>query len=242
MPLAVYVKNISKKPGNPKTEKYFYIGISFIGFCAIVFSVLPFLSWQMTVLPKISSKVDNVPVPQSSVLSAVSTLKENVKVVKDADGFSYFVPVNEMPVGGVIDEERPTEFFISVPKIEIESAKVLVNELKFDKNLSHFPGTAMPGEVGNSFITGHSVLPQFADADNYRAIFTKLSDLEIGDEINVDLDGRDFTYIVQYSKVVEPEDVSVLASISPTGKNLTLMTCVPPGTNLKRLVVIASLI
>lgn len=242
MPLAIYVKNPPKKPRNPKTEKYFYIGISVVGLCALVFSVFPFFAWQLTVLPKISSKVENVPIPNGNVLSSVSAIKQNVKVVKDPDGFSYFMPVNLPPVSGGQSMERPVEFSISVPKLEIFDARVLVDELKFDKNLSHFPGTALPGEAGNSFITGHSVLPQFADTKNYRAIFTKLSSLEIGDDIVVELDGNKFNYIVQYSKVVEPEDLSVLAPISSTGKNLTLMTCVPPGTNIKRLVVVATLI
>ena len=103
-------------------------------------------------------------------------------------------------------------------------------------------GTALPGDVGNSFITGHSVLPQFADPENYRAIFTKLSDLEIGDDVQVTMAGQNFHYTVGYSKIVDPRDLSVLAPISANGRNLTLMTCVPPGTSSKRLVVITSLI
>ena len=115
--------------------------------------------------------------------------------------------------------------------------------MKFDQNLAHFPGTAIPGEVGNAFITGHSVLPQFADPKNYRAIFTKLSDLEVGDDVYVEMpDNSTLHFSVQYSKVVDPRDLSVLLPISATGRNLTLMTCVPPGTNIKRLVVITSLI
>lgn len=243
MTLAIYVKAPPKKPKNYKTERYFYIGATAVGLGAIIFSLLPFIAWQISTLPKLTSKPENIPVPKTEVLSATTVLAQNVQVVKDPDGFSYFTttynPKSSTPSANI---ERPEEFTLSIPKIEIQKARVVVDTTKFDTNLSHFPGTAIPGEVGNSFITGHSVLPEFADTKNYRAIFTKLSDLEIGDDIAAIVDGKTYHYIVQYSKVVDPKDTSVLLPLSPTGRNLTLMSCVPPGTNLKRIVIIANLI
>lgn len=243
MALALYIKAPSKKRRSKKTERYFYLGITAVGFAAVVFALLPFFSWQFLVLPKLNSKIDTAPVPKTEVLSASVVLAQNVQVIKDPDGFSYFTttynPKSATPSAAI---ERAEEFFITVPKLKIENAHVLVDELKFDKNLAHFPGTALPGDVGNSFITGHSVLPQFADSKNYRAIFTKLSDMEIGDDVIIDIEDKTYHYIVQYSKIVDPHDTSVLLPISPTGRNLTLMSCVPPGTNIKRIVVIASLI
>lgn len=241
MAATLYLKNYPKKK-NVKAQRTFYTVITGIGAFAIIFALLPFFTWQFSVLPKLTTKIQNAPVPKAEVLSASSTLAQTVQVVKDADGFSYFTTTEpkQATASAVID--RPEEFRISVPKLDIENAKVLTDSTKFDKNLAHFPGTAIPGQVGNAFITGHSVLPQFADTENYRAIFTKLSDLEIGDDIEITIDGKVYNYIVQYSKIVDPHDISVLLPISPTGRNLTLMTCVPPGTNLKRLVVIASLI
>lgn len=242
MALALYVKALPKKRRNPKTERYFYIGITAVGFAAIAFSLLPFFAWQITTLPRLTAKVENAPVPKAEVLSAATVLAQNVQVVQDPDGFSYFTttynPKASTPSANV---ERPEDFAISVPKLKIENALVVVDNVRFDKHLSHFPGTAIPGEVGNSFITGHSVLPQFSDPKNYRAIFTKLSDLEIGDDIITSVDGKTYHYVVQYSKVVDPKDTSVLLPLSPNGRNLTLMSCVPPGTSSKRLVVIASL-
>lgn len=243
MALALYIKAPSKKRRSKKSERYFYLGITTIGFAAIIFALLPFFSWQFLVLPKLTSKIDTAPVPKAEVLSASAVLAQNVQVIKDADGFSYFTTIyNPKPETPSKAIERAEEFYLTVPKLKIENAHVLVDELKFDKNLAHFPGTAIPGEVGNSFITGHSVLPQFFDVKNYRAIFTNLSNLEIGDDIIVDVDNKTYHYIIQYSKIVDPHDTSVLLPISPTGRNLTLMSCVPPGTNIKRIVVIASLI
>lgn len=241
MAITLYVKKFPKKK-NVRAQRTFYSIITGIGAVAILFALLPFFTWQFFVLPKLTGKVDNVPVPKAEVLSAETTLAKNVQVVKDADGFSYFTTTDPKPATASAQLGRPEEFNISIPKLEIEDAKVITDSTRFDQNLGHFPGTAIPGQIGNSFITGHSVLPEFFDAKNYRTIFSHLSDLEIGDDISVSVDGKIYHYIVQYSKIVDPQDTSVLLPLSPTSRNLTLMSCVPPGTSSKRLIVISSLI
>jgi sortase A len=62
-----------------------------------------------------------------------------------------------------------------------------------------------------------------------------------GDEINIETPGQLFTYVVQGMKVVDPKDVSVINPPDQVGRYLTLMTCVPPGYNVKRLIVLAKL-
>src|SRR3989344_327450 len=217
-------------------ERSFSIFMIFTGFAAIAFAVWPLLTWQFVTLPKLTAKIAEFPVPAGKIISRGSVAGTKVQVVQEQDGFSYFV------TDFVPQSPRPAEFLISIPKLEIEKAKVKVDSLKFDKNLALFPGSAIPGDVGNSFITGHSILPRFADSKNYRAIFTKLPELEIGDEVLVNLDDKTLRFVVQYAKVVEPDDLSVLGPITQNGRNLTLMTCVPPGTNTKRLVVVTSLL
>jgi len=241
--LAVYIKKppvYLKPPKDPKRkrsrDRFFFSLISLVGLLSLIFALWPYFSWQLTTASRLTAKIDEFPIPKGRVLSASSTLAASVQVTQDPDGFSYFT-TNYKPQG-----ERPQEFQITIPKLEIENAQVKIDSLRFDKSLVHFPGTALPGEVGNSFITGHSVLPQFADPENYRAIFTELSDLEIGDDVYVEINGQRLHFAVQYAKIVSRHDLSVLSPISSTGRNLTLMTCVPPGTNLKRLVVITSLI
>src|SRR3989344_1207910 len=234
----VYIK---APPGHEeKRRKFRERSFSFlmlsIGIAAVAFAVWPLLTWQFVTLPKLTAKVAEFPLPSGKVISRGSVAGTNIQVVQEQDGFSYFV-TDFQPQG-----QRPAEFLISVPKLEIEKAKVKVDSLKFDKNLALFPGSAIPGDIGNSFITCHSILPQFADPQNYRAIFTKLLELEIGDEVLVDLEDRTLRFVVQYAKVVEPHDLSVLGPITQNGRNLTLMTCVPPGTNIKRLVVVTSLL
>jgi len=238
--LAIYIKddqNLEEIVNRTKKrDRIFSAAISTVGLISIAFAAWPIIAWQIFTVPFISSAIKNIPIPKGQVLSAQSTIFQNVQVAKDSDGFTYFT-TNYKPNG-----YRPKEFTVSIPKLKISSAKTVVDNLDFYNNLSHFPGSALPGEVGNVFITGHSVLPQFTDTSNYQTIFSKLSDLEIGDVINVDSEGKNYQYIVQYKKIVDPHDLSVLGTISKNAKNLTLMTCVPPGTSLKRMVVITSLI
>lgn len=247
MALAVYIKDPPKvhqvqnqdaerpRQWRKKGERVFFGLMTAVGAASVAFALWPLFAWNLIILPKLTDTTRDAPIPQGEVLS-VSSLVGDVQVVKDPDGFTYFT-TDYKPQG-----PRPKEFYLTIPKLKIKRAKVLVDNLNFYKNLSHFPGSAIPGDVGNSFITGHSVLPQFNDPSDYRAIFTKLSDLEIGDEVLVEIEDKRFNFVVQYAKVVDPHDLSVVSPISPNGRNVTLMTCVPPGTNTKRLVVVTSLI
>lgn len=141
----------------------------------------------------------------------------------------------------------PEMFYLTIPKLGIERAEVDTNSesLSPDERLGHYPGSALPGEVGNPFIYGHSVLPMFYDPKNYRTIFSTLDELEEGDRIVVELGKRSFMYLVEKSVVLAPEDVRPLESPTPPflrESYLTLMTCVPPGVRTNRLLVRAKLV
>ena len=241
MSLALYIKQnpeetFANKIKKKKRDKFFASAILLVGFSSIIFAAWPLLVWNFGMLPKLVSKIESAPIPDVKVLSAKASLIEDVQLATDPDGFSYFT-TNLKP-----QKERPEEFSLTIPKLKIKDALVKVDTLKFYDNLAHFPGTALPGEVGNSFITGHSVLPQFNDPTNYKEIFTDLSKLEIGDTVFAKIEGKTYQYVVQYKKVVDPSDTSVLAPVARGAKTLTLMTCVPPGTSFKRLIVVTSLI
>ena len=62
----------------------------------------------------------------------------------------------------------------------------------------------------------------------------------IGDTFSVNYQGKKYIYQVTNVKTVDPSEVGVLAQTAePT---LTLITCTPPGTSWKRLVVTSKLI
>ncbi len=144
-------------------------------------------------------------------------------------------------------KDIPKIFYVTIPKLGIEKAKVETNSesLSPDEHLGHYAGSALPGEVGNTFIYGHSVLPMFFSPEDYRTIFSTLDKLEEGDEVVVEFGEKYFRYLVEKSVVLNPKDVRPLESVTPQflrHSYLTLMTCVPPGIRTKRLLVQAKLV
>jgi sortase A len=98
--------------------------------------------------------------------------------------------------------------------------------------IGHIPGTALPGESGNMGIAGHR--------DTY---FRGLAGIRKHDRITVQTLDRDYEYVVDSIRIVEPDAVEVLKdSGQPV---LTLVTCYPfyfVGPAPKRFIVRASLL
>lgn len=109
------------------------------------------------------------------------------------------------------------------------------------KSLIQYPQTALPGQLGNTVIFGHSVLPQFFNPKSYLTIFSTLHKLKQGDEILVDFDNIHYKYKVEEMFEIQPTDLSVLEQRF-NNRTLTLITCSPPGTYLRRLVIKSNLV
>ena len=105
----------------------------------------------------------------------------------------------------------------------------------------NYGGTAVPPDNGNAVIFGHSTLPQLYAEGNYKTIFTFLYKLTVGDEIIVTSTNITYKYRIENISVVDPDNTSVLEQ-SFDDSYITLITCTPPGTIWKRLVVKARLI
>ena len=108
-----------------------------------------------------------------------------------------------------------------------------------ENGVAQMAKTALPGEIGNTVIFGHSSYYRNKPG-NYKTIFAKLNDLARGDKISVTTPDKNLTYNVSEVKIVAPEDLSVVDQESPSSK-LTLLTCWPPKTTEQRLVVVANL-
>lgn len=98
----------------------------------------------------------------------------------------------------------------------------------------HYPGTSIPGESGNMAITGHSSYFPW-DPGRFKDVFALLHEVVTGDKIVMYWEGKKYVYEVTEIKVVLPSDISILKQTPDS--TLTLITCTPVGTNLKRLVV-----
>jgi LPXTG-site transpeptidase (sortase) family protein len=140
------------------------------------------------------------------------------------------------------------DFSIVIPKIgavapvfsnidpfnEKEYLKVL------HKGVAHAKGTALPGQMGNTFIFAHST-DAFYNVGRYNAVFYLIGKLTAGDEVYIYYNNQKFVYTVFDKKVVPANAYQYLGILKKNTSTLTLQTCYPPGTTLKRLVVMAEL-
>ncbi len=134
-------------------------------------------------------------------------------------------------------------FTITIPKLKINKATVAIGKDDLSESLIQYPGTALPGKIGNGVIFGHSVLPIFFNPKDYLTIFSTLPKLENGDDIFVHYDGVDYKYKVETKYEVLPTDIEILEQ-DTDGSYLSLVTCTPPGDPRKprRLVVRAKIV
>lgn len=216
------------------TSKFISVGFLAIGVFILSQVILPVISFQIWMLgQKVNNQTLIAPVKLNEQVLGVSV--QNGISVKNKGNFPAFVSSAKRETQVSYDR-----FNLSIPKLKINSLDVLVDTNDLSKGLVHLPGSALPGEKGNVFISGHSALsPLFAFKT---AAFSKLPDLKEGDQIVVETSFSKFVYQVTDFKVVDPADLSVLMPPDSQGRYISLMTCVPPGLNLKRLVVLGKMI
>jgi sortase A len=118
---------------------------------------------------------------------------------------------------------------IDIPRLGMSIAVLQgTNSRVLRLGAGHIEGTPLPGEAGNSGIAGHR--------DTF---FRGLKDVRTNDEIQLQTATGLFHYEVDWVKIVEPDDITVLEP-SATESALTLVTCYPfyfLGSAPKRFVV-----
>lgn len=190
-----------------------------------IMPILAFESWNLS--QKLQPALISPQNPNVSKVLGVS--------IENKDNFPAFVSLK-------VRETIPnyTRFYLTVPSLGIQKEQVLVDSNELSKSLVHLPGSALPGEKGNVFISGHSALSQLFSFKN--AVFSRLSNLKKGDQVIIETSSSKFVYAVESLKVVNPSDISVINAPEEMGRYVSLMTCVPPGLNFKRLVVLGKML
>lgn len=131
---------------------------------------------------------------------------------------------------------------IIIPKINV-NVPVVYDEPSFEerkvqqaleRGVVHYGNTALPGRPGNNVIVGHSSNNWWASG-KYKFAFVLLDKLAMGDTFAVNYQGTQYMYEVFSKEIVAPNDFSVLTQGSEP--ITTLITCTPPGTSWKRLIV-----
>lgn len=179
------------------------------------------------------------PIAKEEIRYALSAKNEKVSVLAKSAG-----PHDKSAADKII-YPADEEFGIVIPKISA-NAKVVAKvnwqdsreyQRALTKGVAHADGSALPGEGGNVFLFAHSGV-DFYEATRYNAVFYLVNKLEKGDEIDLFYQQQKFSYKIAEKKIVSPEEIGYLQG-EASEKTLTLMTCWPPGTTLKRMVVIA---
>jgi sortase A len=96
-----------------------------------------------------------------------------------------------------------------------------------DRGPGHWPGTAMPGEVGNVVVAGHRV--------SHNADFRHVDQLASGDEVVFTTAAGRFTYLVESIRIVGPDALWIVDQ--GYEHTATLFACHPPGSVRERIVV-----
>ncbi len=134
---------------------------------------------------------------------------------------------------------------VIIPKINVEipvnyseSSTVEANiENDLESGIVHYPGTVVPGENGNAAFFGHSS-NNILNPGKYKFAFVLLHTMVPGDTFYLTYSGKVFVYKVISKTVVDPSDVGVLGPVPGQTATATLITCDPPGTSLKRLILV----
>jgi LPXTG-site transpeptidase (sortase) family protein len=180
---------------------------------------------------------------QKELLSKLDMIKINNRISLNAS-------VNSTNLLGThtenFDTTKPGR--LSIPRLQIQVPLIWTQDpAQFDQDLTrgvvHYPGTALPGESGMVYVSGHSS-DYFWKNHPYKQVFAKINALQPGDDIFVDVYGIDgkiynYRYKVVSETIYAPDDQRQF--LDNSGAKLNLSTCWPIGTQKDRYVVTAEL-
>ncbi len=142
------------------------------------------------------------------------------------------------------ETKKETPFYdkedsIEISAINITAPIIVSNPITDDdfkealeKGVVHFPESDLPGEKGTSILLGHSAPPGWPKID-YEWVFSDLEKLEKGDEITIYFENNLYNYIVEEKIFLDiGEDIPSYIS---DDSEMILLSCWPPGKNVKRI-------
>ena len=172
----------------------------------------------------------------STTTTATPTTTSTSTTTTVYSGPPTLAPGQSLPQPENIPPEETVEPEVIVGAIAIPRIDVIQNLYRgvtlptLDKGVGWWPGTAMPGQVGNVVLGGHRV--------SKKKPFRNLDQLQPGDEIFLSSADGNFVYVVDRTFIVQPTDVWIIDQT--TDATLTLFACHPPGSTRERIVVVAN--
>jgi LPXTG-site transpeptidase (sortase) family protein len=135
--------------------------------------------------------------------------------------------------------ELPTlSLFLPIIFSQNADKEVIIKDL--NKGVVYYPGSVYPGQPGQIVILGHSAPSNWPKSQAWQ--FTRLGELNIGDVVLIDLNNKQYKYIVK-SKIIIEKGAGVPVSNNIANTNvLTLISCWPPGEDYQRIAVQTELV
>jgi len=215
------------------------IFIVIIGLFILIYVFFPFISWKIYFAPVFANQNIASPIPKVNIVSNQTIESLLSEVSHNLTGVNYQNAQNWFPTynPNIKNEERKIETYtISIPKINLKDLVVSTNDYDLSKHLVNYQGTAIPPSKGNAVIFGHSTLPQLFNPKDYKTVFANAYKLEVGDEIKVTVENITYNYKIISTIVTDPQDTSIFEQ-NYNDSYLILVTCTPPGTTWKRLII-----
>lgn len=224
-------------------KKILGVFIICIGLLILLYFFFPLISYHLYLSSAFAKSDITSPLPQRFVLSSNTTISGLLasgitNVTSDFRDARNWFP---QKANGERFTAKVSEYSLSIPSQGIENAKVSADDFDLSKHLvQYFTTSKNPTENGTSVIFGHSTLPQWFNPVDYTTIFAKLHTIKSGEEFIVKVNDKEFAYKVFSVSITDSKDPSIFSQ-SFDNSYITLITCTPPGTTWKRLVVRASL-
>ncbi|MEP1125787.1 MAG: class E sortase [Ilumatobacter sp.] len=168
-----------------------------------------------TVAPTTTTAATTVPAPTTTttpIVVEVSLPAQPIDPPADPRGFE-----EQVQLGG-----------ISIPKLGVDEPLLEgIRLTTLDNGPGHWPGTAMPGDVGNVVVAAHRT--------SHGGPFRDIDQLVAGDAVVFTTDAGESEYTVTGTEIVNPDALWI---VDPTDTaTATLFACHPPGSTRQRIVV-----
>lgn len=199
--------------------------------------VLLFLGWQVWWNSLVlSGQQTSAAAAQSKAWTKQAATTPAPTATPTATGPSYGPP----PVMDPVAAAKPFAV-LYVPRFGPDYKRVIKETVdvetvlnSYSSGIGHYPGTQMPGAVGNFAIAGHD--------SGWGNALIDVSKLELGDPIYIQTKDGWYTYRFRNFEYVQPSAVGVLlpvprsAGVPPQDRIITITTCNPPFHAAERLI------
>jgi sortase A len=224
-----------------KRLRLFGLTMFLVGIGSFIYLAFPFLSWKIYFEPAFASEGLTAPVPKFTSLASSSWQELFSYSAQQLSGVDYTNAENWFPNYHTQNNKASVPlYYLSIPKLGITNAEVSTEDMDLAKHLVHYGGTAVPPQLGNAVIFGHSTLPQLFNQTDYKTIFATVHKLKVADVFNVTVSDVTYTYKIRSISITDADDTSVLTQ-QYDDSYVTIITCTPPGTIWKRLIIKATL-